>query len=112
MEFTVDPPAELIAALGLLPPNAIRARVLLTVLALNPGVIHGPAELLAGIRIIDEHARSVQTTTLHATLRNTISQLAEQGLIIPIRKKPLGIQVLNGNGQFKRLGWVWESYED
>lgn len=81
-------------------------------LALKPGEIHGPAELLAGIRIIDEHARSVQTTALHATLRNTISQLAEQGLIVPIRKEPLGTQALNGNGQFKRLGWVWESYED
>jgi hypothetical protein len=105
-------PRELSDALTVLSDQHRIARTALTVLAANPNVVHGPKELLEGIRGVVGGNYATQASNLHQTITKASVLLDRQGMRLPIRKEPLEKQPLNGNNYFKRKGWVWDSSKD
>jgi hypothetical protein len=105
-------PRELSDALTALSDQHRIARTALTVLAANPDVVHGPKELLNGIREIVGGNYATQASNLNQTIKKASVLLDRQGIRLPIRKEPLDKQPLNGNNHFKRMGWVWVSSEE
>lgn len=78
-------PEELAASLELLSERARVARAAFTVLAAHPNQLHGPSELLAGIREVFGRPYTTQSSSLHQVLREATDTLFQQGIILPIR---------------------------